>query len=226
MEQQQRRENNNNLFGDSITLNQGDVHSYWHNTQEEEKARCLSGLRITDPCHDKIPIESTKGGLLEDSYTWIFEHDDFQQWRDNEDCRLLWIQGDPGKGKTMLLCGIINKLWDQRNAKTLVFYFFCQATDPRINSATVVLRGLIYLAIDKQPELISHIQNKYRHGKKTIFEDINAWTALSEIFSNILNDTRLERSFIIIDALDEYVTDLRNPLDLLLRNLLYFPTSS
>jgi hypothetical protein len=29
----------------------------------------------------KKRIEETKGGLLEDSYHWILEHSDFQQWR-------------------------------------------------------------------------------------------------------------------------------------------------
>ncbi|KAL6906598.1 NACHT domain-containing protein [Trichoderma evansii] len=204
MEPLQRREINNNLFGDNARIYQGDVvHNHWPRGQEGEKANCLSDLRITDPRHDKIRIESTKGGLLEESYNWIFEHKDFQQWRDNEDRPLLWIKGNPGKGKTMLLCGIINKLWEQRNAETLVSYFFCQATDSRINSATAVLRGLIYLAIDERPELISHIPNKYSDGKKPYFDDINAWVVLSEIFLDMLNDIRLKRSFIIIDALDE-----------------------
>jgi hypothetical protein len=102
-------------------------------------------------------------------------------------------------------------------------YFFCQAGDLRINSATAVLRGLIYLAIDEQPQLISHIQSKYRHGKKTIFEDINAWTVLSEILSAMLNDTSLEQSFVIIDALDECAADLRNLLDFINTKSSLFP---
>lgn len=123
----------------------------------------------------------------------------------------------------MLLCGIINKLWNRRSPKTLITYFFCQAGDSRINSATAVLRGLIYLAIDEQPQLISHVHDKYKHGKKTIFEDINAWTALSEVFSAILNDTSLVRSFIVIDALDECVTDLRTLLDFINTKSTLFP---
>jgi hypothetical protein len=52
----------------------------------------------------------------------------------------------------MLLCGIINelrpttKLVDPRASKLLSF-FFCQSTDSRINNATAVLRGLIYLLV-------------------------------------------------------------------------------
>jgi hypothetical protein len=214
MEQHKRREIYDNHFGDNNTIFQGDVvHNHWPKDQEDEKAQCLSDLRITDPRHDKLRIEATKGGLLEDSYSWIFEHNDYQQWHHNKDRPLLWIKGDPGKGKTMLLCGIINKLRGQRSPKTLVTYFFCRADDSRINSATAVLRGLVYLAMDEQPQLISHIRNKYRHGEKSMFEDINAWTALSEIFSAILNDTSLEQSYVIIDALDECTENLRNLLE-------------
>ncbi|KAH7154698.1 hypothetical protein DER46DRAFT_628522 [Fusarium sp. MPI-SDFR-AT-0072] len=54
-----------------------------------------------------IRIEREKGGLLKDSYKWILDHKDFRRWRYDRDSRLLWIKGDAGKGKTMLLCGII-----------------------------------------------------------------------------------------------------------------------
>ncbi|KAK8132022.1 WD40-repeat-containing domain protein [Apiospora kogelbergensis] len=72
--------------------------------------RCLADLRVTDPCHDKKRIEETKGGLLRDAYVWVLENRDLCRWRNNPDQRLLWVKGDPGKGKTMLLCGIIDYL--------------------------------------------------------------------------------------------------------------------
>ena len=115
---------------------------------------CLKDLRTTDPRDDKKRIEQTKGGLLKDSYSWILENSDFRRWHDDNQSRLLWIRGDPGKGKTMLLCGIIDKLKQTASAASasgncLLSYFFCQATDSRINSATAVLRGLIYLLADQ-----------------------------------------------------------------------------
>ncbi|KAM3066469.1 Vegetative incompatibility protein HET-E-1 [Clarireedia jacksonii] len=58
---------------------------------------------------------------------------------------LLWIKGDPGKGKTMLLCGIINELKRSKAKSVLLSYFFCQASDSRINYATAVLRAVSHL---------------------------------------------------------------------------------
>ena len=106
--------------------------------------KCFGDLRSTDPRHDKKRIEYTNSGLLEDSCRWILENSDFQRWRNNEKSRLLWIKGGPGKGKTMLLCGIVDE-FNKSMAKTdLLSYFFCQATDSRINSAMAVLRGLLF----------------------------------------------------------------------------------
>ena len=179
--------------------------------------KCLQDLRLSDPRDDKTRIEDTKGGLLEGSYHWVLETSDFQQWRNNPQTWLLWIKGDPGKGKTMLLCGIINELKKSISNSTLLSYFFCQATDSRINSATAVLRGLIYLLVNEQPSLITHVRKKYEQTGKALFEDTNAWVALYEIFARILQDPRLNSTCLIVDALDECVVDLPKLLDLIVQ---------
>lgn len=38
-----------------------------------------------------------------------------------------------------------------------------------------------------------------------LFDDINAWSALSAIFTDILEDPALEDAYIVIDALDECI---------------------
>ena len=73
--------------------------------------QCLAALRgSADPRDEKLRIELTKGGLLKGVYQWILAHDEFRRWRDDKDVSLLWIDGDAGKGKTMLLCGIVDEL--------------------------------------------------------------------------------------------------------------------
>lgn len=177
-------------------------------------------MRVTDPRIDKDRIESEKGGLLSDSYRWILSHDDFIQWQKDPESRLLWIKGDPGKGKTMLLCGIINELSASTDEdKTTISFFFCQAADSHINNATAVLRGLLYMLLDKQPALIPHIRKEYDKAGKQLFEGGNAWYALSRIFNNILKDPLLQSTYIIIDGLDECTQGLPLLLDLVSKNL-------
>jgi hypothetical protein len=182
-----------------------------------EIQKCMKDLRLTDPRDDKERIEATKGGLLEDAYRWVIETSDFRQWRTSQYDRLLWIKGDPGKGKTMLLCGIADEL--QKSAKSVILsYFFCQATDSRINHATAVIRGLIYLLADQQPSLTLHVQTSYDKAGKALFEDANSWVAVTKIFSSILQDPNLDDIYLIIDALDECVVDLPRLLDFIARS--------
>lgn len=113
----------------------------------------------------------------------------------------------------MLLCGIINEL--EKFKVYRLSYFFCQATEARLRSAIAVVRGLIYTLVVQQPSLISHVREKYDHAGKQLFEDINAWTALSKILKAILDDPDLKDAVLIIDALDECTEELPRLLDLI-----------
>lgn len=174
---------------------------------------CLKDLHITSPPNDKIRIEQTKGGLLADAYAWILENDAYKQW--SEDFQtLLWIRGDPGKGKTMLLCGIIDQLQELAPADSLCYFFF-QATDSHLNNASSALRGLLHMLISKQPSLLSYVRHEYNKSGKSIFEDSNSWIVLSQIFLDILRDPSVRGLTLIVDALDECLIDLTKLLELI-----------
>ncbi|KAF2626151.1 hypothetical protein BU25DRAFT_492296 [Macroventuria anomochaeta] len=191
---------------DEIRKLEENVRRLEENVRKQEQ--CLRDLRPTDPRDDKKRIEDTKGGLLEGSYRWVLDNSSFQQWHNGPQSQLLWIKGDPGKGKTMLLCGIIDELQKTVASTASVSYFFCQATDSRINSAMAVLRGLVHLLVSQQPALTAHVRKRYDKAGKSVFEDANAWFALTEIFVDVLQDPSLGTSYILIDALDECMTDL------------------
>ena len=180
----------------------------------DRREKCIRDLGAMDPRHDKSRIEATKGGLLDDCYRWILKNEQFQQWRGRQQERLLWIRGDPGKGKTMLVCGIINELEDDGVGQNMLSFFFCQAGDHRINNASAVLKGLLYLLVVQRSSLASHLQEEYDRAGKRVFEDANAWVALSKVFLNILQDLRLETVYLVIDGLDECVEGLDKLLGL------------
>ncbi|CAI7642324.1 unnamed protein product [Penicillium palitans] len=195
----------------------GNVRNITFVKSETPNQACLRDLRTTDPNDDKKRITEPNGGLLKDSYCWILDNEEFKQWQHNQANSLLWIRGDPGKGKTMLLCGIIDELTQLNGSAANISFFFCQATDIRINNATAVLRGLMYLLVEKCPSLLSHVRGRYDKAGKALFEDINAWSALSTIFTDILKDPSLSRAYIIIDALDECTNGLRPLLNLIVQ---------
>ncbi|KLP07155.1 Uncharacterized protein LW94_6430 [Fusarium fujikuroi] len=168
-----------------------------------QKDSCLKDLYITNPEADKKRIEREKGGLLEDCYSWILHNDNFLQWRDDPEQRLLWVRGDPGKGKTMLLAGLIAGL--EKASHGSVFYFFCQGAQPLLRTASYVLRGLIWFIVCKRPGLKSYVCKEYDQASSSVFTDHNSWYALSGILTAILEDQTSADFIIIIDALDECI---------------------
>jgi hypothetical protein len=181
----------------------------------QKQKECLRDLRLSDPIDDKRRIEDMKGGLIQGSWQWVLSNSNFKQWCNDAKSQLLWIRGDPGKGKTMMLCGIINELQGKVAVSSPISYFFCQATDSRINSTAAVLRGLLYMLISQEPSLTSHVRLKYDNAGKSIFEDANALLNLSEFFINVLRDSNLGKTYIVVDALDECVRDMPKLLDII-----------
>ncbi|KAL8350991.1 hypothetical protein RB598_005988 [Gaeumannomyces tritici] len=181
-------------------------------TEETLDSRCRAALRSrsTDPRHDKARIEKNKDGVLDSAFQWVLHNPEFQRWRSELDMRLLWVKGDPGKGKTMLLCGIINELEGTRDSRPLA-YFFCQAADPRINTGTAVLLGLMYFLVDVRRGLLKYLRRSYDDAKEALFQGPNLWIALEGVLFEMLQDPALEDALIIIDALDECQTE-RHPL--------------
>ena len=174
----------------------------------------IADLRLTDPRDDKDRIADTKGGLFRGPSDWVLDHADFRQWHDTHEARLLWVKGDPGKGKTMLLITIVEELERQlerrrRTASSLtaLSYFFCQGTDGKLNNATAVLRGLIYLLCIQQPLLASHLRARYDHAGTNLFQDANSFYVLSGILKSMIQDERLQKVYLIVDALDECIAE-------------------
>ncbi|KAM0288988.1 hypothetical protein ACHAO9_006497 [Fusarium lateritium] len=191
---------------------QNETHHAWEREvrHKEKDDNCLRDLHKTDPRHDKRSIISAKGGLLYDSYHWVTENQQYKQWYEERNNRLLWI-----KGKTMLLCGIIDEL--EKSAPNGVFYFFCQASDPSLRSAVYVLRGLIWSLVRTRPSLISHVRQQYDQAGADIFVNHNAWQALSEMFTAILNDDDATDCVFVVDALDECTKGQEKLIDLISR---------
>ncbi|KAK6700198.1 hypothetical protein SNK05_012988 [Fusarium graminearum] len=139
-------------------------------------------LRVTKSSNYKESIVFSKGGLFYESYWWILENNS-----------LLWVKGDPGKGKTILLARIIEEI--EISTPKSVFYFFCQAAEPRLWTAT-----------------------NYDGEGKGVFSDSNAWQTLTGILTAILKNEESHDCVFAIDALDECTTD-RDPLIRLISRL-------
>ncbi|KAL1889912.1 hypothetical protein Sste5346_008639 [Sporothrix stenoceras] len=180
--------------------------------EKGDNRECLRALFAVDPQSDMGTIESKKDDLLDDAYKWILdskEYAAFTNWSEGESdlspCRLLWIKGPAGTGKTMLMIGIIRELFGQPSVLTpSLSYFFHQGTgDKALRSATAALRSLIWLLLFQQPHLIFHLRSKYETIGAPLFHDRNAFFALSDVFKSMLKDPHLLPAYFVVDALDE-----------------------
>jgi hypothetical protein len=204
-------EGRQSLLGD-ISQALRDYIALWKDIHMDDRdTECIRDLRVIDPQDDMKKIENNKDELLDDAYNWILhttEYAAFTNWSNEESdlspCRLLWIKGHAGMGKTMLLIGIIRELSNQPFVLAPnLSYFFCQGTDTTLNNATATLRSLIWLLLVQQPHLISHLRKKYKVSDAALFQDRNAFYALYEVFQSMLKDPRLSPAYFIVDALDE-----------------------
>lgn len=184
---------------------------------DEKDSACLRDLFLVDPMFELKKIERKKDDLVDIAFSWVMgthEYTSFANWKRRDARRLLWLKGGPGTGKTMLLMGIVREMTTQSAAFTpTVTYYFCQGTADRTkNSATAVLRGLLWMLLVQQPRLISHLRAKHKYAGSSLFTDSNAFSAMSEAFENMLKDTTLAPAYFIVDSLDECddaaVTDL------------------
>jgi hypothetical protein len=99
--------------------------------ENDKNMECLHQLCVVNPRDDMSRIERHKEALLRNVYKWFLsstEFDSFTTW-ERSSCRMLWIKGHPGTGKTMLMMGVIRELSDQpATLAPSLAYFFCQGT--------------------------------------------------------------------------------------------------
>lgn len=188
---------------------------------DDDDKQCLRDLRVTDPRDDKSRIEASKDHLLEGSCSWVFEDPAFVEWWPNDESYLLWLHGDPGKGKMMNMIAIISEI--SKTLETLpgpnvLTYFFCQNTFADHNSTVALLRGLIFLLVDQDKTLVRHLRRSYDSVGKQMFEGPNAHHALWRVLRDILKDDRLGKVYLMADALDECDEHVLNLLDWITRD--------
>ncbi|GFF78104.1 vegetative incompatibility protein HET-E-1 [Aspergillus lentulus] len=169
---------------------------------DDETAKCLRDFDAVDPQSEMDDIEARKDTLLREAYEWVLRTEQYAAWINwdvQDPCRLLWINGPAGTGKTMLLIGIIRELEEQLGAN--LTYFFCQSASQNLKDATSALRSLILLLLQRQPQLTSHLLAKYRSGSR--FNDSQAFWTLKRVFLEMLADESFSPVYLIVDALDE-----------------------
>jgi hypothetical protein len=131
---------------------------------------------------------------------WILESDAFKEWK-REPGQTLWLHGIPGAGKTIICSTIINHIEEfctTEPTPRLAYYYF-DFSDESVQNLRNVLQSLILQLSRCNEHLSSSVRELYEkcdNGRKEPDDEVLA-SALFEVLSEG------QRSFVVIDALDE-----------------------
>jgi hypothetical protein len=126
-------------------------------------------------------------------------NEEYQSWLEGEP-GLLWIYGGPGKGKTMMSIYLTQQL--ERTHGRNVIYFFCSSGHQTRNTATAVIRTLLWQLVTKHPS-ISRLFEPYQDPPERMQALLSTQGTLWELFRQAIQGTGLETMYCLIDGLDE-----------------------
>lgn len=149
---------------------------------------------------------------------WILQNDSFQRWLQSsndfpQDSSLLWINGLPGTGKTVMSSTIIEYLRQKKchwTTKTCgVAYFYCGSIEKTHRTAFNICASALSQLVPQVEELPRHLLDAHRVatclGRSKVSEDDEVF----HIFERVV--ATLPSTFLVIDSLDE-CTDISHIL--------------
>ncbi|KAH7308822.1 hypothetical protein BKA65DRAFT_174630 [Rhexocercosporidium sp. MPI-PUGE-AT-0058] len=126
---------------------------------------------------------------------WIAKNDQLLSWKkDDEKHSLLWLNGKPGAGKSVM-CSYILQLLEKPSSQHHVSYYFCNSQESG-NICSQILRTIALQLLRRKVDLASLIANQYVYLGTSC-----GMAQLRTLLPQMLET--LESTRIIIDGLDE-----------------------
>ena len=89
-----------------------------------------------------------------------------------------------------------------QSQSTIFLEYYCDSKDDRRNSATAILRGLLYQLLESRPNLFKHIIPDFQIRGEELFAR-SSFLSLWKIFRDMLQDPDLKTVYCVLDGLDE-----------------------
>ena len=134
---------------------------------------------------------------------WFLHSNEFLEWRDATDSRILWISAGPGCGKSVLSRCLIDErhVCSSARASTICYFFFRDGQAERERGANA-LKAISHQLLKQHPgsNLITYLLPRFgEHGDKLggMFDEL--WKSMLKI----LSDPTTGEVVWVLDALDE-----------------------
>jgi len=157
-------------------------------------------------------IEAKQSDVLNRRYpgtgTWLIDHSLFQDWAAGP-TKSLWCRGIPGAGKTILAAVAVDHLKTSFDmSESAVACVYCSYEERNTQSTLSIFESILKQVALARPTMSDELSDLYyNHQMK------RTRPALDDIMSLLLSEVKaLKRVFIVIDALDELSTQMRNSL--------------
>ncbi|RGP73575.1 hypothetical protein FLONG3_6312 [Fusarium longipes] len=165
-----------------------------------DEDKCLRALFVTDPVSDRESLITAKGNRTPGTFEWIPRTEQYTDWNASSHA-ILWISGQPGKGKTVMSI-FLSKLMEATKPNSTVIFFFCDNKVASRNSAVNVLRGLMSQLIQYHPHLITILFSTWNVQQENLFRT-TSFETLWRIFVQMLETIQDQEIYCVLDAPDE-----------------------
>ncbi|KAK5122119.1 hypothetical protein LTR85_004365 [Meristemomyces frigidus] len=179
-------------------------------TRMTEWEECLESLEFQAMHRRRNLVELAEGRTNE----WILTNPAYVAWREQRSS-ILWIQGKPGSGQSVLAKTILNAIAHERNAsrentacasqKPVVADWFYSIREGRIGMSHLsMLQSVLYEMLRQEPALFTGFRDVYRSTRRYP-PDSWDWqiTELRTMFEQAINRPEAPPVFVILDGLDE-----------------------
>ncbi|KAH8892450.1 hypothetical protein GQ53DRAFT_646497 [Thozetella sp. PMI_491] len=130
--------------------------------------------------------------------TWLIEDTTFQKWFHPNLCSkpLLWLNGIPGAGKSVLASRIVDEI--RRLPNSSLAFFYCKYGDITRNTFLSVAKGTVAQLLAQNQGLLPYLYEKLSTGGEATLKSPRL---AEELLETAL--TAQSRVYIVIDGLDE-----------------------
>ncbi|KAF5709686.1 putative vegetatible incompatibility het-E-1 [Fusarium globosum] len=136
---------------------------------------------------------------------WIFERQEFKDWRDAKGKSVLWYNALPGSGKSVLASAVINHLQQQPESEVVYFFYTFKSTSTR--QETCGLRSIALQLLSKLDEAssLNHLTAQYdtaiNEGRLELSN--NDSDEVVKLLVTLLTHPQFAQVYVVLDGLDE-----------------------
>ncbi|KAF3082204.1 hypothetical protein TWF102_001290 [Orbilia oligospora] len=212
---------------DITDLKDAVLRSLANEEMERLNAEFAENEKWLDPLQDlHYELNSNRAKRQKGTCGWVFDQDEYKQWYNSTQSSFLWVYGNAGFGKSVLMSAIVDGILEGIGKETsqkvevpsppLIASFFCKVGSEKTQKTFPILKSLIYQYYQyckhRMPqEILVEASSRIKEAAKKEMSISNSPSnatgdSVQEIWKKLILDLgKLFNSpiYIIIDALDE-----------------------